>query len=251
MHNIEMTVVTEDFARCWKAAGLRIQTQAQGQLQSWLRSHLNPPFLEHLSFRLGNQLFYIQVEDVEGVLATPGSLEGLLTIADSCAGHACLMPMKRVGQDWEHTECGWGLVDARTRLPVNPPALITDEMLEMTDWELQDLAVQVVRERIAKDGHQLISWNGDPRVNPSVWFVGASGGPEWVLVRAVRYPEKEATDPENMTELKSHFDQMGFSGYFASVAIANADDPFDPLAKSNGNFVPLHRGCGMHIRYEC
>jgi hypothetical protein len=23
----------------------------------------------------------------------------LLTIADSCAGHACLMPMKRVGQD--------------------------------------------------------------------------------------------------------------------------------------------------------
>ncbi len=168
----------------------------------------------------------------------------------SCAGHACLMPMKRVGQDWEPTESGWGLVDARTRLPVNPPALITDEMLEMTDWELQDLAVQVVRERITKDGHQLMSWNGDPRVNPSVWFVGASGGPEWVLVRAVRYPEKEATEPENMIELKSHFDKMGFSGHFASVAIASADDPFDPDAERNGNFVPLYRGCGMHIRYE-
>ena len=106
MHNIEMAEVTEDFARCWSAAGLRIQNQAQGQLQSWLRSHLNPPFLEHLSFRLGNQLFYIQVEDVEGVLQTPGSLEGLLTIADGCAGHACLMPMKRAGQDWEPTESG-------------------------------------------------------------------------------------------------------------------------------------------------
>ena len=120
----------------------------------------------------------------------------------------------------------------------------------LTDWELQDLAVQVFRERIAKDGHQLMSWNGDPRVNPSVWFVGASGGPEWVLVRAVRYPEKEATEPENMTELKSHFDKMGFSGHFASVAIASADDPFDPDAERNGNFVPLYRGCGMHIRYE-
>ena len=45
MHNIEITEVSEDFARCWNAAGLRIQNQAQGPLQSWLRAHLNPPFL--------------------------------------------------------------------------------------------------------------------------------------------------------------------------------------------------------------
>jgi hypothetical protein len=43
---------------------------------------------------------------------------------------------------------------------------------------------------------------------------------------------------------------MGFPGHFASVAIASADDPFDLDAKRNGNHVPLHRGCGMHIRYE-
>ena len=145
---------------------------------------------------------------------------------------------------------GWGLIDARTRLPVNPPALITDEMLEMTDWELQDLAVQVVREQIEKEGHQLMSWNGDPRIDPSVWFVGSSGGPEWVLVRAVRHPEKEATEPENKSELRSHFGKMGFPGHFASVAVASADDPFDPGAKSNGNYVPLFRGVGMRIRYE-
>jgi hypothetical protein len=110
--------------------------------------------------------------------------------------------------------------------------------------------LQVVRQLIEKEGHQLTSWNGDPRVNPSVRFVSSYDGPEWVLVRAVRYPEKETTEPENTTELKSHFDAMGFPGHFASVAIASVDDPFDPDAKRNGNFVPLHRGCGMHIRYE-
>lgn len=250
MHNIEMAEVSEDFARCWNAAGLRIQNQAQGPLQSWLRAHLNPPFLEHLSFRLGNQLFYIQVEDVDGVLETPGSLEGLLAIADGCAGHACLMPMKRIGLDWEPTEGGWGLIDARTRMPVSPPALITDQNLVMTDWELQDLAVQVVRDQTAKEGHKLMSWNGDPGVNPSLWFVGPTGGPEWVIVRAVRYPLTQATEPENIAELKSHFDKMGFPGHFASVAIASADDPFDPDAERNGNFIPLYRGCAMHIRYE-
>mgnify|MGYP006186278489 CR=1 FL=1 len=101
MHNIEMAEVTEDFARCWKAAGLRIQNQAQGQLQSWLRSHLNPPFLEHLSFRLGNQLFYIQVEDVEGVLQTPGSQEGLASAMPAVllranSGVSAVLPMAAI-----------------------------------------------------------------------------------------------------------------------------------------------------------
>jgi len=250
LHDIHMAEVSEDFAHCWQAAGLHIQNQAQGHLQSWLRFHLRPPFLEHLSFRLGNQLFYIQLEGVDDRLETPGSLDGLLAIADGCAGHACLMPMRRVGVDWEPTEPGWGLIDARTGRHVNPPALISDEMVVMTDWELQDLAVQVVRDHVSKDGKKLMSWNGDPRVDPSLWFVGDSGGPEWVIVRAVRYPKKEASLPANMAELLSHFTKLGHPGHFASVAVASGDDPFDPGAEENGNFAPLYRGCGMHIRYK-
>ena len=47
----------------WSAAGRHLSHQAGGQVQSWLRAHLTPPFLEHLSFSLGNQLFFIRVED--------------------------------------------------------------------------------------------------------------------------------------------------------------------------------------------
>ena len=65
MHDIHMAEVSKEFQRCWQAAGVHIQNQAQGDLQSWLRAHLNPPFLEHLSFRLGNQLFFIQLQDVD------------------------------------------------------------------------------------------------------------------------------------------------------------------------------------------
>ena len=43
---------------------------------------------------------------------------------------------------------------------------------------------------------------------------------------------------------------MGFLGHFASVGVASADDPFDPNAIRNGNFVPLFRGYEMHISYE-
>ena len=57
----------------WQAAGLHIQNQVQGESKSWLRSHINPPFLEHLSFRFGNQLFYIRIQDVDDELDIPGS----------------------------------------------------------------------------------------------------------------------------------------------------------------------------------
>ena len=248
MHDIHMAGVTKDFVSCWKAAGLHIQNQAQGPIQSWLRAHLNPPFLEHLSFRLGNQLFYLQLEDVDGRLYTPGNPEGLLTIADGCAGYACVMPMRKIGSDWEPTEPGWGLLDARTRKPINPAALISDEKIVMTDWELQDFAVQVVRDQLAKEGRKLMSWNGDPGVNPSIWFVG-DAGPEWVVVRAVRDPAVEADLPNNLAEMKAHFNKLGHLGYFASVAMASVDDPFDSQAITNGNFVPLYRGHGMHVRY--
>ena len=77
MHHIHMAEVSEEFARCWQAAGIHIQNQAQGGLHSWLRAHLNPPFLEHLSFRLGNQLFFVQLQDVDDVLEMPGHLGGL------------------------------------------------------------------------------------------------------------------------------------------------------------------------------
>ena len=249
MHDIHMSEVTEEFARCWNAAGLHIQNQAQGPLQSWLRAHLNPPFLEHISFRLGNQLFYIQLEDVDGILETPGNPDGLIAIADGCDGHACIMPMRKVGVDWKPTEIGWGLLDARTSKAVNPPALISDEKIVMTEWELQDLAVQVVRDQLVKEGRELMSWNGDPRVNPSLWFAG-DAGPEWVVVRAVRYPEGEAKLPSNISEMQAHFNKLGYPGHFASVAVASVDDPFDPDASTNGNLIPLYRGHGMHIKYE-
>jgi hypothetical protein len=118
----------------------------------------------------------------------------------------------------------------------------------MTDWELQDFAVQVVREQLAKEGRKLMSWNGDPRVNPSIWFVG-DVGPEWVIFRAVRYPDMEADLPNNLAEMKAYFAKLGHPGHFASVAMVSVDDPFDSHAVTNGNFVPLYRGHGMHVRY--
>lgn len=162
-----MAEVTDEFLQCWQAAGTQLQDHAGDQINSWIRAHLIPTFLEHLSFRLGNQLFFIRIEDVDDQLKTPGNPDGLFTVADVCNGHTCAMPMQLVSGDHgerqsgqlQPTEPGWGLLDARTRQPINPVALISDELIEITDWELQDFAVEVVRHYLTQVGREIISFN--------------------------------------------------------------------------------------------
>lgn len=240
-----MSEVTEEFSRCWKAAGIHIENQAQGALQSWLKANLNPPFLEHLSFRLGNQLFFIQLVDVDGLLITPSSLKGLLTIADGCEGYACVMPMRKKGSDWQPSQPDWGLFDARTEKPINPVMLISDEKIEMTDWEVHDFAVQVVRQDLENQGRELMSWQGNPQVKPSLWFVG-DNGPEWVVVKALRYPSIFDGNIETLCNIGL----PRANGNFALVTLASVNDPFDPNAINNGNFELFYRGEGMTVKYE-
>ena len=113
----------------------------------------------------------------------------------------------------------WGLVDARTGSIVDPPALVSAEDIEMTEWELQSFAVHVVRDQLVKPWRQLMSWSDNPEVNPSLWFVG-DAGPEWVVIRAARFPEGEAPRPANFATIQQRFEARGFQGHFASVAFA-------------------------------
>ena len=248
MYDIEMHEASPEFERCWSAAGAYLNGQVQDGLQSWLRAHLKPPFLEHLSFRLGNQLFFIRLEDVDERLNVPGSLHGLLTIADGCQGSACLMPMKKkvFGGDWIPAHPGWDLFDARTKKPVNPVNLITDEKIPITAWEMHDFAVQVVRDQLVKEGRQLMGWQGNPKVDPAIWFLGDSKGPEWVVVRAVRYPEKGAKRPHNWGDIAALCARRSKIGHFASVAFVSTEQKL----KTDGEApVPLWRGYGVHCSY--
>ena len=78
MHDIEMQQVTEEFVRCWQAAGRHMRAQVQGSI-SWIKANRNPPFLEHLSFRLGNQLFFVRLEPIDSLVRVPGSVKSRLT----------------------------------------------------------------------------------------------------------------------------------------------------------------------------
>lgn len=223
MYEIEMSEPTEKFARCWSSAGKHLCNIAKYPVQGWLKDDLVPPFLEHMSFRLANQLFFVRLVDAENHLEVPGNPNGVLSIAEGCNGHACIMPMRQSGMDWVVDAPGWGLLDAKSGNPIDPVMLVTDDKIEMTEWEIQDLGVQVVRAHVVDQlNRSIMSSQGNPDIDPSIWFVG-DDGPEWIVVRAVRFPEKEAVMPENIQEIGRSCAHICDIGHFASVSIANSD----------------------------
>ncbi len=124
MYEIEMNEISEAFFPCWKAAGIHLSKQVDGGIQSWLRAHPYPPFLEHLSFRLGNQLFFVRVDDVDGKVQGPGNPQGAVTAARSANGRACILPMKKklFGGAWVADMPGWGLLAGRRDQKASRPS---------------------------------------------------------------------------------------------------------------------------------
>lgn len=240
MLRLEMREPSGDFARCWNAAGSHLNIRSQGAIRAWLKADLNPPFLEHLSFRLGNQLFFIRIEDMARELDLPGSRVGLLEIANRCRGHACVMPMRRYRGTWVPEFGGWGLLDARTGHIIDPSACVMEVFVEMTDWEVHDFAVQVIREKLRGTGHEIMSWQGNPDIDPSIWFVGGSG-PAWVIVRASRCALCEAMPPSNWRAIADGCAKLSRTGYFASVVVESSSDP----GHDDMKLAPLWRGSAL------
>lgn len=248
MYEIETLEMSDAFLPIWRAAGIHLNKQVDGGIQSWLRAHPYPPFLEHLSFRLGNQLFFIRVEDVEGKVQGPGNLQGFITAARNANGQACVLPMKKnfLTGAWVTDMPGWGLLSAETRRPIDPLSLITDQKIETTPWEVHDMAVQVVRSYLEKQGFELMSWQANPEVDPSIWFIGTTKRPEWIVVRSAQFPANSAVRPANWQAIAAGCSKMSVTGHFASVAVVSVDQPF---GSGDEPPVPLWRGHGLHVRF--
>ncbi|MDR2461207.1 MAG: hypothetical protein LBE38_10610 [Deltaproteobacteria bacterium] len=217
LEKIALDEITKEFKACWSCAVAYVKRLGDKDL-SWFKANLYSPLFEHFSFRLGNQLFFVRLEDKEGRLLVPGTLERLFTISEACHGHALIMPMRSIGGIWLPSEPGWGLLDARTYEPVNPKNLVTTEQIPYTDWELHDMAVHTIA--LSLPGKKLLSFSNHPSISPSIWYEGDSGT-EWVIVRYAKHPELDAVPPGNWEDVcESCYKRSMGLGFFGVVVFA-------------------------------
>ena len=246
MYDVVQDEPSDDFKRAWQAAGRHLGPLG-GDSFNWLRADLNPPMTEHLSFRLGNQIFFVYVEAAEFLFERANGL--FLKMSREANAIPCIMPMTERLTSYEPSLTGWGLIHAETKEPVNPPDLVSGELIEMTGWELHDFATQVVRSKLSEEGKNVFSAQSSREIDPSIWYE-ENGEAYWVVVREAKHPDREVTMPANIADIAEGCSRMGKAGFFAGVVVANHDDPFDPEAATNGNFLPLYRGHAMSVKYE-
>jgi hypothetical protein len=232
------------FKYAWSAAGQHLWLQGQGAL-IWLCSDFRMPMPEHFAFRVGNQLFFVWIE-TEDLSPLDDDRRALLQRKALLAqGHGCVLPLRRRGSEFAPAASGWSLFDVTTNRPVDPVAMVSDEPIVMTDWEIYDFAISVVRDRLAKNGFDVTDWQSQPGIEPAIWFAGKNDL-EWVVVRAGRYPELVAPIPSNIADIRKACAPFGV-GHFASVGVVSPDDPLNP---DGSNIVPLLRGHKMLIRFD-
>ena len=114
-------------------------------------------------------------------------------------------------------------------------------------WELQDFAVQVVRRALEQQGRELLSWQSEPDVYPSIWFVGDSG-PEWVVVGFARYPLRDAYPPADMDGIAEQCRPQALRGHFASGGVASAREAEG--GSEDGEPLPLLRGAPLMVAFS-
>ena len=244
----------QEFIDAYNAMGehLNIYRAQMPESFGYLRTEPIPPLLDHLSFKLGNQIFFVYLDLLDASIEPVSNLDAMIDFAKKANAVPCVMQMVRHGIGWQPVNSGWGLVDARNGKPLDPAELVTDELFEMSDWELHDFAVQVVRNWLTEiEGVNVTSYCSNPGLDPSIWFTDMESQEEsYVVVRSVRHPELEASPPDDPDGLIEFCAFRTRKAFFASVGVANGDDPFDPNAIANGNYLPLYRGGGMKVRYQ-
>ncbi len=251
MYDIPGSTPSRDFIEALKVAAGRIEAMAArtGMDVRWLTTVPHGLAIEHLSFFVGGQAFFLHLFEVASRAVFPcgGTAEGLLRIARDWNGFACFMPMRRGagpdGMPWEPALSDWSMLDAVSGDAVRPETLALAEPLRVTRWELHDFAVQAVRQTLESHGLKVTAWNSDPEVQPAIWIKGPSGRPEWIEVSECLGSPFQAPVSASLREYASNMMDRGFRGWWAPVGFA-------PLVHKPGRPDGLYRGEGASVDYR-
>ncbi|MFC7292585.1 DUF4062 domain-containing protein [Hirschia litorea] len=135
------------------------------------------------------------------------------------------------------------LFDARNDRLIAEKDFDLRELIEISDWELLDFAIQIVKSRLKDDGFAIESSTSEANSAPHI-VASKNGITHRVIVGPGRYPEAEPIFDQN--RLMNAAEETLISGgalIKAPVIFANSEDKFI------GEFVrPLFRGEGTLIK---
>ncbi len=140
---------------------------------------------------------------------------------------------------------------------VVPDDYVDDVKVEMSEWELHNFAIQIVRDDIGKNMEgSILSYCDVIGIDPQIWFDDQQGNRCWVIVR--HFAQIEGTESTPFKGIEARNSQLvPYDGYFAAVSVASSE-PFTldldaklvPLSKRFDGSSPVYRGDGFYVSFK-
>jgi len=264
-YEIDRTEPSPQFLNARHVAGITLQEQFKklgGKLDSphdfrWVKTELTWPSFDHLTFAYGNRVFSVLVDAMEGGRSAISrqAMDRFLEATKKNNLVPCIFPIKT--ETMIPASAGWNLFDAVEPAPLDPESFDMTGKMVMSEWELRNFAIQIVRDSITRDGSsEILSFTDVLGVDPQVWFQDADGNRAWVIVR--HSPQITGSEWEEHAGLEKSNPQLRpYDGYFAAVSLASSapflydlEGKHIPLSERFTGKAPLYRGDGFHIKFE-
>ena len=250
----------EIYVEAHNLAGRHIQ-QMIGENKSnftWIRPQITRPSFDDLNFRYKNQVFSILIKIFRNgkEMLDPRREETFIRETKANNLIPCVFPIEfefvptasahgfgiliKPGETPSHElklqdSTGWNLFHVATNERINPLDMADDTPVLMSNYEMQNFAIQIVRDHLQKDGLKLESFCDAPGITPQVWFQDKNGKMCWVCV-AYGSNAKNVKTPDISKFLNGAL--ADYDGYFAPVGIQpiEGDKPY--------------RGIGYYVDYS-
>ena len=152
----------ESFSKLFEAihhfTGSHLQREMNAIHAQWIKPFLTIPSFEHLSFAYKNQIFCVLIniydESTQNFSLTVKDVDLLIKECEKNNLVPCIFPVKINSMQYPDLKTlkvfkqGWNLIHAVTKTPIDVFSLGTDAPIPMSQWELHDFAIQVVRNYI-------------------------------------------------------------------------------------------------------
>jgi hypothetical protein len=265
---------SEIFLRARHIAGSQLQDQFNANNQKsvnssydgfkWIKAELTYPSFDNLTFAYKNSVFSVVIEliDDKGSSFTKQQKDRLLIACEENNLIPCTFRLnfkeksdnfisklmgnkEQLDYELKPIKQGWNLYDARTSQEIDPLYLASNEKTLMSEWELSNFAIQVVRNDLEKEGNQILSFCDLPEVNPQIWFKNKKGETGWVIVKHIKNENEK--DYKEWVGLEDRNPQLKpYDGYFASVQLV----PSVGWIGVSEFPTDLFRGDGMYVNYK-
>lgn len=203
----------------------------------WIRIEAMSPKFDDMSFGYKNKIFSVLI-DIKYNNSDKLIIQEKDRFVRECLSNnliPCIFPV----YDRENlsllSEDHWNLYDIRTNEIINPLIIATDEKVVMSEYELNNIAVDFVKNYIRKENMKLESYCDIIGIFPQIWFKDKNGEMSWVYVN---YSINDRFEEVNQEINKLIKGMPQFNGYVAQISL---------LSDKQGR---PYRGDGFYIKFK-